>query len=117
MAELEKRIKNAEQEIIDLKTSSQYTSIRSINFSSGFKATIGTYRATFSDNNGVLSLVYCSDSEGVWGSGIVYGRTPSGNTQIIEVGYSEYALSGSSSDVVPITIISNSPVQSIQKLT
>lgn len=117
IGETEKRVKKIEQELIDLKTSSQYTSIRSVNFTSGFVATIGTYRITFAHNSGVLSLVYCANSNGDWGSGLVYGRTPSGNTQVVEVGYSEYTISGSPTETVPIVIISNSPVQSIQKLT
>lgn len=117
MNDFEKRIKTIERELTNLKTSSEYTSIKSANFTSGFNATIGTYRITFADNSDIMSMVYCSNSNGVWGSGLVFGRTPSGNTQIVEVGYSEYTISGSDTETVPIVVISNSPVQSIQKIS
>ena len=114
--EFEKRIKAIEQELIDLKTASEYSSVRSANFSSGFNVTIGTYRVDY-DGDNVMSIIYCANSAGVWGSGLVYGRTPNGSTQIVEVGYSEYILSGSDTETVPMVIISNARVLSLTKLS
>ncbi len=113
---LEKSIKLVEQELTDLKTASEYTSVRSANFRSGYKVSVGLYKLTFASSYDILSMVYCSDASGMWGSGNIYARTPIGNTQIVEVGYSEFIIPGSETETVPMVVISNTPVISLEKI-
>lgn len=116
-SDLEQSIKRIEQELIDLKTASEYTSVRSANFRSGFNVSVGLYKLTFASSYDILSMVYCADASGMWGSGTIYGRTPSGNTQYVEVGYSSYVDPGSSTATVPMVVISNTPVVSLVKVS
>lgn len=110
--DLEQALKRIEQELTDLKTASEYTSVRSANFRSGFNVTVGLYKLTFESSYDILSMVYCANSSGVWGSGTIYARTPIGNTQYVEVGFSDYA----QSSTVPMVVISNSRVISLDKI-
>jgi hypothetical protein len=115
--DFESEMKQIEQELIDLKTAAEYTSVRSANFTSGFLAEIGLYKITYTGSQDILSFVYCADSSGLWGSGNVYARTPIGNEQYVEVGYSEFVISGSTTETVPMVVISNAPIASIERIS
>lgn len=84
--EFDKKIKNIEQELTDLKTASEYSSVRSAAVTYSQLVYTGTYRITY-ENRGepVFSLVHTgiiSDEEDLGGA---MARTPEGNTQIVEV--------------------------------
>ena len=113
--EFEAKIKKIEQELIDLKTATEYTSVRSANYNSSFNVSVGLYKITYADE-GVFSIIYSADASGSWGAGIVYPRTPNGNVQYVEVGYSEFIIPGSSTETTPMVVISNTPVLSIERV-
>lgn len=84
--EFDKRIKNIERELTDLKTASEYSSVRSAAVNYSQLVYTGTYRITY-ENRGepVFSIVHTgiiSDEEELGGA---MAHTPEGNTQIIEV--------------------------------
>lgn len=111
-------VKNIEDELLALKTASEYASIRSTHFSASTLVRTGLYRITYNtSNNEIFSLVYCGTSGSNWGR--VYARTPVNNTQVVEV----------VTDVInpdtqewetfsaPLAVASNVPVVSIVRIS
>lgn len=117
--EFDKRIKNIEQELTDLKTASEYSSIRSAAITYSQLVYTGTYRITY-ENRGepVFSLVHTgiiSDEEELGGA---MAHTPEGNTQIVEV-FTSY-MDGQQHEVVKYTtmvVVSNVAVTKIENIT
>lgn len=114
MNDFDRMIKNIEKEILDSKTASQYTSIRSVDFSVSSPVYTGLYRVVYNnDSEPILSFIYMGTDLGNWG--IAYPRTPSGNTQIIEVDTTFYD-AGYQTGSVPMVVVSNVPVISITRI-
>lgn len=108
-------IKDSENELLALKTASEYSSIRMTNFSSSTQVTTGLYRITY-ENSGedIFSLIYCGVSSGNWG--VVSARTPVGNTQVIEVVTDIDVSSGWEVFSAPLVVVSNIPVVRITRI-
>lgn len=116
--EFEKRIKNIEQELTDLKTASEYSSVRSAAITYSQTVYTGTYRITY-ENKGepVFSLVHTgiiSDEEELGGA---MARTPEGNTQIVEV-FTSY-MNSQQQEIVKYTtlvVVANLAVTNIERV-
>ena len=114
--EFDKELKYIEEELLKLKTASEYTSIKNASIFSNLRVTTGLYRITYkSTTNAIIAMVY----KGIPGNyGRYYLRTPSGNTQIVEVvtTYWSNADQRYYTDENTLTIISNTPVESIARI-
>lgn len=116
--EFDKRIKNIEQELTDLKTASEYSSVRSAAVTYSQLVYTGTYRITY-ENRGepVFSIVHTGiidDNEELGGA---MARTPEGNIQIVEV-FTSY-LNSSYQEVTKSTtlvVVSNIAVAKIERI-
>ena len=108
-------IKNIEAEILALKTATDYTSVRSAQFSSSTLVRTGLYRITY-DTGGedIFSIIYVGTAGSDWG--LVYPRTPNGNTQVVEVATTFLDSGQYITKDVPIAIVSNVPVTSIVRI-
>lgn len=114
--DFERMIKDAEDELLALKTSSPYSSIRSASFANIANVQTGYYRVTYKDiGEPIFSIMEVGVVEN--DNGGVYARTPSGNTQIIEVSTSYMTPQGQIiTTSEPLTIVSNAPVISVVRL-
>ena len=114
--EFDKELKYIEEELLKIKTASEYTSIKNASVFSNLRVTTGLYRITYkASDNPIIATAY----KGIVGNyGRYYLRTPSGNTQIVEVvtTYWSNADQRYYTDENTLTIISNTPVESIEKL-
>lgn len=114
--EFDKELKYIEEELLKLKTASEYTSIKNASVFSNLRVTTGLYRITYkASDNPIIATVY----KGIVGNyGRYYLRTPSGNTQIVEVvtTYWSNADQRYYTDENTLTIISNTPVESIVRI-
>lgn len=114
--EFDKELKYIEEELLKLKTASEYTSIKNASVFSNLRVTTGLYRITYkASDNPIIAMVY----KGILGNyGRYYLRTPSGNTQIVEVvtTYWSDADQRYYTDENTLTIISNTPVESIVRI-
>lgn len=112
--EFEKMVNSLEEEILNLKTASQYSSIRSA-YSVGTTVRTGLYRITYQDTGeDIFSFVTgtpVSDNNGT-----VWPRTPTGNNQIVEVNSDAITYPSPTSDI-RMTVISNIPVVSITRIS
>lgn len=111
--EFDVKAKKLEQEILDIKTASEYSLVKSANITSNFMVSTGLYEITY-QNNEIIALAFCTGSIDERGS--VYLRTPNKNVQILEVN-TNYISGGSVvTGSALLTIISNSKVESITRL-
>lgn len=114
--EFDKELKYIEEELLKLKTASEYTSIKNASVFSNLRVTTGLYRITYkASDNPIIATAY----KGIVGNhGYYYLRTPSGNTQIVEVvtTYWSNADQRYYTDENTLTIISNTPVESIVRI-
>lgn len=114
--EFDKELKYIEEELLKIKTASEYTSIKNASVFSNLRVTTGLYRITYkASDNPIIAMVY----KGIVGNyGRYYLRTPSGNTQIVEVvtTYWSNADQRYYTDENTLTIISNTPVESIVRI-
>lgn len=114
--EFDKELKYIEEELLKLKTASEYTSIKNASVFSNLRVTTGLYRITYkASDNPIIATVY----KGIPGNfGNYYLRTPSGNTQIVEVvtTYWSNADQRYYTDENTLTIISNTPVENIVRI-
>ena len=77
--EFDQRLKNMERELLDIKTASIYSSVKSAETSAGSQVRTGLYQITYeSGDTNIMALMFL-------GYGNVYPRTPIGDTQIIEI--------------------------------
>lgn len=115
---IQKKIKEAEQEILDLKTASEYTSIRSANYTVGTMVYTGVYRITYQSDSiePLFSFVYTGSYDTDWG--IAYPRTPIDNYQDVEIttDYYDSITDSNKTGTAPIVVIANRPVVSIVRL-
>lgn len=114
--EFDKELKYIEEELLKLKTASEYTSIKNASIFSNLRVTTGLYRITYkASDNPIIATAY----KGIMSNrGYYYLRTPSGNTQIVEVvtTYWSNADQRYYTDENTLTIISNTPVESIVRI-
>lgn len=114
------RIKKIEEELLALKTSSLYTSIR--NTVTAFSGTVSTglYRINYRTNGEtIISEIFSNKNKQT--NGGIYPRTPQGSSQIVEID-STYAVieQGSSYPVtytMSFVVVSNVPVTSITRIS
>lgn len=117
MDNFEQSIKTIEKEVLALKTASQYTSVRSVNYSSATLVYTGLYRINYGgDDEPVFSFLYVGTDSGH--KGLAYARTPSGNTQVVEINsyYFDYGTAEIKTGNVPLVIVSNKPIISITRI-
>lgn len=110
-------IKKIEDEILALKTASKYTSIRSANYTSTANVYTGLYLVTYaSSSEPIFSIIDSNISN--YNHGWVRPRTPSGNSQVLEV-LTTYADSGGNyiTDTVSLSIVSNRAVTGIARIS
>lgn len=111
-----------QQELTDLKTAAEYGSVRSSSTNSPTTVRTGIYRITFaSTGEPIMARYYINSESSQWARDSylrVFPRTPSDNTQEIEVN----TTARRNEEITPITydvnltILSNRPVQSIERL-
>lgn len=115
--EFDKELKYIEEELLKLKTASEYTSVKNASVFSNLRVTTGLYRVTYIDTgNPIISMVY----KGIQANyGYYYPRTPSGNTQVIEVVTTYWSNADQTyyTDENTLTIISNAPVANIVRIS
>lgn len=112
--EFEDRIKAIEAELLNLKTASEYTSVRSANYTTGTTATTGLYQIVYANNNDqVFSIVSKTG-----GTGNVRPRTPTNGTQDVEVNTDLYDPNTGTitREKINLAVASNYPVISITKI-
>lgn len=113
--EFDQRLKNMEQELLDIKTASIYSSVKSAETSAGSQVKTGLYQITYEggDTN-IMSLMFV-------GYGNVYPRTPQGDTQIIEIATSGPPVDQSTGESTVystrLSVISNRKVLSIARIS
>ena len=115
MNEFETRLKNIEQELLDLKTAGEYASIRTANITSSSTVSTGLYEITYSTNGEqVMAMMYKGQS----GYCMLYPRTPSGNKQVVEINTTRWNNQTQSYDQFTnkLVVVSNVPVTSIERL-
>lgn len=112
--DFEKEIKGIENEVLALKTASDFASVRSVKLQMTGTVQTGIYRITYEDSNDpIFSFVYGDYILG--NSNTVWARTPSGNTQIVEVN-TDLVAYPSPTYTTKLTIIANRQVVSVDKI-
>lgn len=109
-------VKNIEKEILNLKTASEYVSIKNA-YSVSVAVTTGLYRITYAaSDEPIISMAY----KGIVANrGYYYLRTPGTNTQIAEVLTTYWSNQDQTyyTDNNSIIIISNRKVESIVRIS
>lgn len=107
-----KLITAIENELLALKTASSYTSVKNASYGASWQVSTGLYRITYdSNNNDICTQGYLGSAGNEWGPPDF--RTPSNNTQIMEV------VTTTTEGVIqtaPLTLVSNWPVISITRI-
>lgn len=114
--DFETRLKNIEQEIIDLKTASKFTSVKTSNITSSGTISTGLYRIVYNTSGEtIISMVYTAQPDYC----ILYARTPSGNSQVVEVLTTEWSNDTQSYTTYTnkLVVVSNVPVVSITRIS
>lgn len=120
MNEFEQRIKNIESELLSLKTASEYTSTRSAHSSVVTGVFTGIYRVEYeAADNYIVSNVGCAEIEGTEYIGVAYPRTPTLNTQLIEIDtdYRNFDTGQLETGTSTMLIVSNYPIKSIARIS
>ena len=113
--EFDQRIKRLEQELLDIKTASEYSSVKSASFTASTTVYTGEYLITYADGKeDIIANIYCGTSQSEWG--IAYPRTPQGDTQVVEIVSDTYEEGGYVRYYVPLSITSNRKVLSIARI-
>ena len=106
-------IKEIEDEILNLKTASEYSSVKS-SYSTQVQVTTGLYQITYQDTaEPVFSFAFGTAVTDNFG--VAQLRTPSGNTQIVEINTDEVTYP-SPTHTSQLTVIANKPVISITRI-
>lgn len=107
-------IDNIEKELLALKTASDYASVRSAH-SAQVDVRTGLYRITYENTSDpIFSLAFAPAVADNYN--IAYLRTPSGNTQIVEINTDDMVYP-SNTHTARLTIVSNVPVTSITRIS
>ena len=114
------RIKKIEDELLALKTASEYTSVRNTITTFSGRVRTGLYRITYQTNGEtIISNIFSDKTKQNYGG--IYPRTPQGSTQIVEVDSSYAEIDHGSSHEVTYTmsfvVVSNVPVTSITRIS
>lgn len=115
--EFDAKIKDYEEEIVGLKTASEYTSVKLAYFTSSTLVQTGLYQITYEPSDEpIMSSVFCGTSGSAWG--MAYPRTPTNNHQVVEVVSDWYNEDTGDYDRlnVPLSVSSNRPVSSIVRI-
>lgn len=117
--EFDKRLKDIEQELTDLKTASEYSSVRSAVVTHSELVYTGSYKIVY-NNKGedVFSLIFTGIIEGETNLGEAMARTPVGGEQIVDV-FTSYE-NDQYQEVTKQTtmvVVSNVPVASITRIS
>ena len=114
--EFDQRVKRLEQELLDIKTASEYSSVKSASFTASTTVYTGEYLITYAvGKEDIMANIYCGTSQSEWG--IAFPRTPSGNTQIVEI-VSDTNVDGEYVRYyVPLSVTSNRQVLSIARIS
>lgn len=108
------RIANIERRLLELKTASDYASVRSA-YTTQVSVYTGLYRVTYSSTDeAVFSFAYGTPVSDNYGT--IFPRTPNGNQQVIEVNTDMRAYP-STTQTAQMTIIANKPVVSITRIS
>lgn len=113
----EDRIKNIELELLALKTSSLYTSIRNTVTTHSNRVSTGTYKITYATNGESIMSEFYSDMYKK-SKGEISPRTPIGSSQVVDINTTYISPDG----VTPVTydislvVVSNVPVTSITRI-
>ncbi|MBQ8984287.1 hypothetical protein IJ098_00510 [Candidatus Saccharibacteria bacterium] len=120
----EKEIKYIEDEILNLKTASEYVSVKSLTSTVIDGVYTGMYQVNYAGNNeSIISLVGCGEliapSREDFLLGLAYPRTPIGNTQIIEINtdYTNFDTQQIETGTCSMIVNSNTPVISITRIS
>lgn len=106
-------LQKIKDELLALKTASSYTSVKNASYGETWQVSTGLYRVIYDNsNNHICAQGYIGSKDNKWGPPSL--RTQSGNTQVIEV---VTTTTDGSIQTVPLTIISNWPIISVQKIT
>lgn len=110
------RFKNIEQELTDLKTATEYTSVRSAKYTYGTLVYSGVYRITYETApEAIFSIV----SGNVTGDGValIEARTPTNNHQIVDVMTTYFDGDNYVTIQVPLSVVSNRAVTNIERIS
>lgn len=121
MDDFGERLKKIELELLALKTSNLYTSIRNTVTAYSGRVSTGLYRIVYDlpQGEGVISSFYSDREQKTWGG--IYPRTPQGNTQVVEINTTFGVNQGG--QVVPVSydmsfvVLSSAPVLSITRIS
>lgn len=113
--EFDQRLKNMERELLDIKTASIYSSVKSVETSASTQVSTGLYQITYEEGDtNIMSLMFL-------GYGSVYPRTPVGDTQIIEIATSGSPIDQNTGEYTvystQLSVISNRKVVSIARIS
>lgn len=117
-SDLDEKLKYVEKELTDLKTASEYTSVRSAAVTYSQLVYTGTYKITYENKNEpVFSIVHngiIADENDLGGA---RARTPEGNTQIVEV-FTSYMDSNNQevTKTTTLVVVSNLAVVKIERI-
>lgn len=117
--DFEKELKEIEAELTDLKTASEYSSVRSAAVTYSQTVYTGVYRITY-ENRGepIFSFIHTGIIEDEEDLGGAMPRTPSGNVQLVDV-----STTFINTQFQPVTryttmvVVSNVPVVSIERIS
>lgn len=110
--EFANRLKNIQNELLNLKTNSKYTQARPINYTSIDVTSSGVYRITYKDNDeNILSFVTNALPIQLYEE--VLARTINGNTQEVEI-YIDPDLVGTT---IQLTVLATSEVINFEKIS
>lgn len=113
--EFSNRIKNIEDELLNLKTSSEYSSVRSASFTTTTNVYTGLYRIQYEPiDTHIFSIIYTGTSGDEYG--MPYTRTPSANSQVVEVSTTYFDNGSWVTFNTPLTILSNAKVVSVTRI-
>lgn len=107
-------IKEMEAEVLNLKTASEYASVKS-SYSLSTSVRTGLYRITYrATSEPVYAFAFGSRVNDNYG--VAYLRTPSGNTQVVEINTDEITYP-SPTHTATLTIIANKPILSVTRIS
>ncbi|MBP5470023.1 MAG: hypothetical protein J6Z11_12355 [Candidatus Riflebacteria bacterium] len=109
--EFDKELKNIEDELLNLKTASEYTSIKSTNYNNSWQVSTGLYQITYDNYGDIATIAFLGDVETEFSPPDL--RTPNGNKQIIEVVTTD---PDGTIYTTNLTLISSQPVLSVVRL-
>lgn len=117
----DEKIKALKQELTDLKTAAQYTSVRSSSYVPPTQVHTGSYQINYEEGDEpIMSKVYIDADTPAWLRTLVvraYLRTPTSKTQVLDI---NTTIPDSNNNPVTynatITILSNRSIKSIVRL-